>query len=221
MLPKKRPLEGSAKEITRRACCKTSALPERLRIGSSPGSSGSSGERRGFAIIAREDKTMTVRRHIGFRCMVLALSLVALDYEAAQAQKKNPYTCKETDPASLCNAGNTCGSPSKPCSVDVKRTANSASATPDMPGAKGNSTFCVKVGTSVIWHSDTKHQGFVVDMGPNSPFDPPDDIVGGSAKDVTVMARTPGCYRFSAGACLSAAIYGMCGNGSAELVIVK
>jgi len=58
-------------------------------------------------------------------------------------------------------------------------------------------------------------------MGPTSPFDPPDDIVGGSNKAVTVVAKTPGCYKFSAGACLSGAIYGMCGNSNAELIITK
>ena len=89
------------------------------------------------------------------------------------------------------------------------------------PGAKGNSTFCVKAGTSVVWKSDTKHQGFIVDMGPTPPFDPPNDIIGGSDKSVTVVAKVPGCYKFSAGACISGEIYGMCGNGTAQLVIVK
>lgn len=141
---------------------------------------------------------------------------------AAQAEdKKSKYACSEPDPASICTASNTCGSPSEPCSVDVKRGGGGATATPGIAGAKGNSTFCVKVGTSVTWKSDTKHQGFIVDMGPTSPFDPQDDIVGGSAKPVTVKAKNPGCYRYSAGACLSGAIYGMCGNGMAELVIVK
>jgi hypothetical protein len=154
--------------------------------------------------------------------MLFALSLVVMGSgDAAVAQKKDLYACKEPDPASLCTAANTCGSPSQPCSVDVKRTSNAASATPDVPKAKGNQTFCVKVDTSIIWHSDTKHQGFVVDFGPNEPFDPSSDIIGGSDKTVTVRAKTPGCYRFSAGACRSGAIYGMCGNGTAELVIVK
>jgi hypothetical protein len=154
--------------------------------------------------------------------MLLTMLPALLSYgEAALAQKKNPYVCKEPDPTSLCNAGNTCGSPSQPCLVNVKRTADAASATPGIPGAKGNKLFCVRVDTNVTWHSDSKHQGFVVDMGPTSPFDPPDDIVGGSDKDVTVRAKVPGCYRFSAGACRSGAIYGMCGNGISELVIVK
>jgi plastocyanin len=165
---------------------------------------------------------MTTHRFSIIRCILLVLPLVLLVHgEKASAQKKNAYACKEPDPTALCTASTTCGSASEPCSVDVKRTSNAASATPSIPGAKGNSNFCVKVGTQVTWKSDTKHQGFIVDMGPTSPFDPPDDIVGGSAKTVTVTAKTPGCYRFSAGACLSGAIYGMCGNGTAELVILK
>ena len=166
---------------------------------------------------------MEVDRIYRVSSAALALSLIVLAYgEAAQAQSKNSkYACSEPEPASICNGGNTCGSPSQPCAVDVKRSGDGATATPGIAGAKGNATFCVKVGTSVIWKSDTKHQGFIVDMGPTSPFDPPDDIVGGSAKPVTVKAKNPGCYKFSAGACLSGAIYGMCRNGTAELVIIK
>ena len=165
---------------------------------------------------------MTIHRPFALRFLLLALLLALLSYaDAAQAQKKNPYACKEPDPASLCTAANTCGSPSQPCLVDVKRNSNAASATPGIPDAKGNQTFCVKVDTSLIWHSDTKHQGFVVDFGPNEPFDPPGDIIGGSDKTVTVRAKVPGCYRFSAGACLSGAVYGMCGNGNAEIIILK
>lgn len=152
------------------------------------------------------------------RCAMLALALVLLAQDqTGHAQKKNSYACKEADPTALCTAANTC---TDSCSVDVKRTSYGASATPSFPGAKGNSTFCVKAGTQVTWKSDTKHQGFTVDMGPNSPFDSP-DIIGGSDKSVTVTAKTPGCYRYSAGACLSGAIYGMCGNGNAELVVLK
>ena len=41
----------------------------------------------------------------------------------------------------------------------------------------------------MIWKSDTKHRGFVVDMGPNSPF-ATDDIIDGSDKSVSVMSKT-------------------------------
>jgi plastocyanin len=151
------------------------------------------------------------------RLVILALPIVLLAQLQSAYAQKNSYACKEPDPTALCTAANTC---SENCSVDVKRTSQAASATPSFPGAKGNSTFCVKAGTQVTWKSDTKHQGFVVDFGPNSPFDTP-DIIGGSDRSVTTTAKTPGCYRYSAGACLSGAIYGMCGNSNAEVVVLK
>ena len=159
---------------------------------------------------------MTLCRVV-IRCTMLAFFFVLLAQQQSAHAQKNSYACKEADPTAMCTAANTC---SGSCSVDVKRTANAASATPSFSGAKGNSTFCVKAGTQVTWKSDTKHQGFIVDMGPNSPFDR-SDIIGGSDRSVTVTAKTPGCYRYSAGACLSGAIYGMCGNGTAEVVILK
>ena len=119
---------------------------------------------------------MRFLRHFAIRCTLLAIPLVLL-VETVQAQK-GKYVCSESNPASLCTASNTCGSGSEPCSVDVKRTASSASATPSIQDAKGNSTFCVKAGTTVVWKSDTKHQGFIVDMGPKTPF-ATDDIIGG------------------------------------------
>ena len=161
---------------------------------------------------------MRFLRDFAIRCTLFAIPLV-LFAVTTQAQKSK-YACSEPDPASLCTASNTCGSASASCSVDVKRTANSASATPSIQGAKGNSTFCVKAGTTVVWKSDTKHQGFIVDMGPKTPFDT-GDIIGGSERSVNTVAKTPGCYRYSVGACLSGAIYGMCGNSTAELVVVQ
>jgi hypothetical protein len=162
---------------------------------------------------------MVTHRHPSIRGIAFVFVFVAFaQHQCAQAQKSK-YTCSESNPASICTASNTCGSASEPCSVDVKRTSNSASATPGIPDAKGNSTFCVKAGTTVVWKSDTKHQGFIVDLGPKSPFST-DDIIGGSDKSVSVVAKTPGCYKYSVGACLSGAIYGMCGNSTAELVVV-
>ncbi len=164
---------------------------------------------------------MKIDRRLAACCFAVSLATILLGASTgAQAQaKKGKYACSEADPASLCTAANTCGSTSTPCTVDVKRTSQAASATPSIPGAKGNSTFCLKVGTTVNWVSNTKHQGFVVDVGPTTPFDM-DDIIGGSNKSVTTVAKTAGCYKFSAGACLSGAIYGMCGNGSAELIVI-
>jgi plastocyanin len=164
---------------------------------------------------------MKIHRCFAVCCAMLSLALVLFcNVAQAQNKKSGKYACSEADPASLCTAANTCGSSSTPCTVDVKRTSQAASATPSIQGAKGNSTFCVKAGTTVTWVSNTKHQGFVVDIGPTSPFEGEDDIIGGSNKSVSVVAKTPGCYKFSAGACASGAIYGMCGNGSAEMIVI-
>jgi plastocyanin len=138
----------------------------------------------------------------------------------AQSSKGNKYACSEPKPAALCNASNTCGSASTPCTVDIKRTSYAAQATPSIPNAKGNSTFCVKTGTTVTWQSTSKNTGFVLDFGPSSPFDQGGTIIGGSDRTVSTVAKKEGCYKYSAGACVSGAIYGMCGTGNAELIVV-
>jgi hypothetical protein len=104
--------------------------------------------------------------------------------------------------------------------VDVKRTADSASSTPSIPNAKGNSLFCVKVGTTVKWISTEKENGFVVDVGTSSPFDPAGAIIGGSDRAVSVVAKRPACVKYSAGACRSGASYGMCETANAELIVI-
>ena len=81
------------------------------------------------------------------RCAGLLLPLFFLA-SLGMAEEKKPnakYACIEPNPAAMCTPANTCIAHHALC-VDVKRTANSASATPNIPGAKGNSTFCVKVG---------------------------------------------------------------------------
>jgi plastocyanin len=78
----------------------------------------------------------------------------------------------------------------------------------------------VATGTKVTWKSTAKNIGFVVDIGETSPFEPAGAIIGGSDRAVTVVAKTPGCYKYSAGACMSGAIYGMCKDTSAELIVV-
>lgn len=162
---------------------------------------------------------MTMDRFFAIRSTLVALPLVLLA-SLAPAQKASKYACSEPNPAQLCNASNTCGSASTPCEVDVKRTANGASSTPGIPGAKSNSLFCVKVGTTVTWKSTSKNIGFVVDPGTTSPFEPGGAIIGGADKPTSVVAKTPGCYKYDAGACASGAIYGMCKDTTAELVIV-
>src|SRR5690348_2472005 len=104
---------------------------------------------------------MKIQRSFAIWSSSLLLPLLFLsNCPAAQGQSRgNKYACSEANPATLCNASNTCGSASAPCTVDVKRTAYAASATPSTPKAKGNSLFCVKTGTTVTWQSTSKNPG--------------------------------------------------------------
>jgi hypothetical protein len=163
---------------------------------------------------------MKVQRWFVFSCVLFFLGLFTVA-AAAQAKKANKYACTESNPASQCNAGNTCGSASTPCEVDVKRTSYSASATPSIPNAKGSPLFCVQTGTSVTWKSTAKNTGFLIDFGPNSPFDPPDPIMGGSKKSVNVKAANPGCYMYAFQATDSSGIYGMSKASQAELIVIS
>jgi len=151
--------------------------------------------------------------------LLLALLLMS-SYVAARGPQRGggKYVCAETNPETMCSAATTCGSASAPCTVDIKRTANAASVTPGIAGAKSNAPFCVKVGTTVTWNSSSKNVGFVLDFGPSSPFDQ-GTIIGGSDRSVSAVAKRAGCYKFSAGACVSGAIYGMCGQTSSELIV--
>lgn len=128
--------------------------------------------------------------------------------------------CEAPHPESICGANNTCGSPAAPCSVDVKRTADSAATIANISESKANAPFCVKSGTKVTWHSLSKNTGFVIDFGSSSPFDHPDAIIGGSDRAVTVLAKNPGCFKYSTGACVSGAVYGMCDSVEADLIVV-
>src|SRR5580692_376883 len=138
---------------------------------------------------------MTTNR-FEFKCVSLLLPILALSTYAT-AQTKDPYACIKDSSPQMCTDQNTCNSTS--CSVDVRRTANAASATPSIPNAKGNSLFCIKAGTKVEWKSTGKDIGFVVDFGPNSPFDHGGAIIGCSDRSVSTVAQKPGCYKYSAG----------------------
>src|SRR5258706_15927496 len=162
---------------------------------------------------------MTMNRYFAARFTSLLLPIVALSTCATAQSKGSGYACPATITAQSCTQANACGSASTPCSVDVRRTANAASSTPSIPNAKGNSLFCLKPGTSVQFKSTGKDIGFVVDFGPASPFDPPGAIIGGTDRTVSVVAKRPGCYKYSAGACRSGAIYGMCGQANPQLII--
>ena len=67
--------------------------------------------------------------------------------------------------------------------------------------------------------SDSKNTGFVVDVSEESPFDPDGAIIGGSNRTAAVVAKKPGCYKYSVGACVSGAVSGMCANSSGEVII--
>ncbi len=151
---------------------------------------------------------------------VSALLSLALSGITAHAQKKSKYICDEPQPASLCNEANTCGSSSSPCIVDVTKSGNSSNVKPEIPNAKNNQFFCVKVGTDVTWKSKSKNTGFMISFGTDSPFTPDDPIMGGGKKSVTVKADTPGCYKYDAGAFYSGAPYGMSGGSKPELIIL-
>ena len=128
---------------------------------------------------------------------LILISLISLFVLAGQAmaQKKDKYACSEPKPETLCTAENTCGSASSPCQVNVNKDGGSATATADTSKPKKNALFCVKAGTKVVWHSTNKNTGFVIDFGPNSPFDPNDTIIGGGKNDQTVTATRPGCFK--------------------------
>lgn len=128
--------------------------------------------------------------------------------------------CSAANPQSVCNARTTCGSRSTPCVVNVKRGSHSPSATPSIPEAKGNAPFCVKAGTTVTWQSSSKSTGFILEFGENTPFESKTTITGGSKRPVSVVAKRPGCFRFSVSACREAAVSGMCESGSAELIVI-
>ena len=157
---------------------------------------------------------------IWFSLLLFPLLLLASYLTAKGPQGGKKYVCLEPNPETMCNAATTCGSASTPCTVDVKRTAQAASVTPDSPNAKSNRPFCVKVGTTVTWKSSSKNTGFVLDFGPTSPFDQ-GTIIGGSDRSISAVAKNAGCHKFSAGACVSGTIYGMCGNADTEIVVIS
>jgi plastocyanin len=134
------------------------------------------------------------------------------------AERKS--ACTAANPENMCSANNTCGSSSTPCMVDVKRTPDSAAAKASIPDAKDNALFCIKAGTKITWQSESKNTGFVIDFGASSPFDPPGTVIGGSDRSVTVVAKTRGCFKYSAGACMPGAIYGMCDSVDADVIIL-
>jgi hypothetical protein len=166
-------------------------------------------------------KTMNIPQQCNAWSPLVALScMVLLTCATAQAQKKSKYVCDEAQAESMCGASNTCGSASSPCTVDITRSGDSANVKPSIPNAKNNRLFCVKAGTTVLWKSSNKNNGFTVGFGTDSPFDPDGPIMGGGKKQVRTIASTPGCYKYDAGAFRSGTVYGMSGGSKSELVIL-
>jgi hypothetical protein len=166
---------------------------------------------------------MKIQRCFTMHCALLLLPVLLIaSFVTAEDKKKDSSkdACTNPNPASMCSADNTCGSASTPCTVNVKRTSYSASSTPSIPGAKGNDLFCVKVGTTVTWQSTAKNTGFLIDPGTSSPFDPPGTITGGSEKSVSVVAKTPGCFKYNFSASNSKATYGMSKAAQGQLIVI-
>jgi hypothetical protein len=165
--------------------------------------------------------TMKIQQEFKIRSALFFLSsFILLVCATAQAQKKGKYVCDETQPESMCNTANTCGSASSSCTIDITRAGSSANVKPSIPNAKNNQFFCITAGTTVVWMSSNKNNGFLVSFGTDSPFDPDDPIMGGGKKQVTTKASTPGCYKYDAGAFRSGTVYGMSGGSKPELVIL-
>jgi hypothetical protein len=165
--------------------------------------------------------SITVQRQVDIWIRLLLLSsLLLLSCVFAQAQKKSKYTCDEAQAESMCHAANTCGSATTPCTIDVTRSGHSSDVKPSTPSRQENQLFCIKAGTTVVWMSSNKNNGFMVSFGADSPFDPDGPIMGGGKKRVTTKASTPGCYKYDAGAFRSGTVYGMSGGSKSELVIL-
>jgi hypothetical protein len=165
---------------------------------------------------------MSSEHDLGIRYiwMLAAVILLCISGSAEEKQHNRKSVCSAPHPETICTSSNTCGSASTPCTVDVKRTAASTAAIANVSDPKANTPFCVKSGTKVTWQSLSKDTGFVIDFGSSSPFEPAGTILGGSDRSSTVVAKSPGCFKYSTGACVSGAIYGMCDSVENDLIIV-
>jgi hypothetical protein len=159
-----------------------------------------------------------MRMHLRSYSVALATAVMILSSTLAHAKSK--YVCDEPQPADKCNTGNTCGSASTPCTIDIRKSGAGASVKPGIADAKGNQFFCIRAGTEVVWMTSSKNTGFSISFGTDSPFTPDDPIIGGGSKPITVKAKNPGCYKYDAGAFYSGAVYGMSGGSKPELVIL-
>jgi hypothetical protein len=157
---------------------------------------------------------------IGYIGVLATVILLGIAGSAQEKQQSRKSACSTPHPESICSSSNTCGSASTPCMVDVKRTAASTASIASVADPKANTPFCIKSGTKVTWRSLSKDTGFVIDFGSASPFEPAGTILGGSDRSATVVAKSPGCFKYSTGACVSGATYGMCDSVDSDLIIV-
>jgi plastocyanin len=165
---------------------------------------------------------MKMSRYFAALCSLLILPLLFTSFIVGKDTKKKVKgdVCSASNPSSICAAANTCGSASSPCSIDIRRSqGTSATAKPSIPDAKENKPFCIKVGTTVTFMSSSKNTGFVIDFGTTDPFDHEGAIIGGADRPITVVAKHPGCYTYSIGACTPGTVYGMCGNSDVQLIV--
>jgi hypothetical protein len=150
--------------------------------------------------------------------LLLILPILLSGFGKEKKKPKNDVC--SASPESLCST--VCGSANTPCEVDIKRVGmDSAAAKPNMPDAKDNGAFCVKAGTTMVFKSTSRDTGFVLDFGNSSPFDSGTAIMGGADRPVSVVAKKPGCYTYSVGACTAGTVYGMCGEEAAQFVVSK
>lgn len=137
-------------------------------------------------------------------CGILISPVLLTGFVRGGEKKKPPNDlCAAGNAQSICSAANTCGSASSPCQVDIRRDeGDSSSATPAIPGG-----------------SKSKNTGFVLDFGNSSPFATGGVILGGADRPVSVVAKKPGCYTYSIGACTAGTIYGIYGEDAAQFAV--
>lgn len=151
----------------------------------------------------------------------LVLPLVLTGYLSGTEKKKLKHdACAAPNTSSVTTPENLCGSATTACEVNIKRSEGDfASVTPSIAKAKGDEVFWVKVGTKITYHSTSKNTGFMVDFGAKSPFDEGSAFSGGADKPVTLVAKKPGCYTYSVGACTPGTVYGMCGESTVQFIV--
>ena len=162
---------------------------------------------------------MGTRRICAIRYVAALVMLFLLSsFMGAQEQQQrgsDKYLCSDPRPETICTAENTCGAGSTMCTVEVKRTASGHSR---HSKAKANEPFSTKVGSTGYLEKPVQEYQFCLGFGPESPFGS-DAIIGGPDRPVSAVTKKKGCYKKSAGACVSGSTYGMCASVETELII--